>query len=64
MIKILKDDNLEYLEANINGIIREEYGMKVKDVKIDLYYGKDYYEDGRICNQWVDYIGIIIFENK
>lgn len=62
MIKILKDTDLQALEANINGTIREEYGIKVKDVKIDLYYGKDYYEDGRICNQWTEYIGTIIFE--
>jgi hypothetical protein len=64
MIRIVKDTDLQTLEANINGIIREEFGLKVKDVKIDLYYGKDYYDDGRICNQWIDYIGIIIFENK
>jgi hypothetical protein len=64
MIKILKDYDLQALEANINGTIREEYGMKVKDVKIDLHYGKDYFEDGRICNQWTEYVGVIIFESK
>jgi hypothetical protein len=64
MIKILKDDSLDSLEANINGIIREEWGLKVKDVKIDLHYGKDYFEDGRICSQWTEYVGVIIFENK
>lgn len=64
MIKVFKDSDLQALEANINGTIREEYGLKVKDVKIDLYQCKDYYDDGRICNQWIEYIGIIIFENK
>ena len=64
MIKIFRDTDLQALEANINGIIREEYGMKVKDVKIDLHYGKDYFEDGRICNQWIDYIAVLIFEDK
>jgi hypothetical protein len=62
MIKILRDTDLQALEANINGIIREEFGLRVKDVKIDLYYGKDYYDDGRICNQWIEYIGLIIFK--
>jgi hypothetical protein len=62
MVKILRDTDLQALEANINGIIREEFGLRVKDVKIDLYYGKDYYEDGRICNQWAEYIGLIIFK--
>jgi len=64
MIRILKDYDLQSLEANINGIIREEYSLKVKDIKIETSYGKDYFDDGRICNQWVDYVGIIIFENK
>lgn len=64
MIKILKNTDLQALEANINGIIREQWGLKVKDVKIDLHYGKDYYEDGRICNQWTEYVGVVIFENK
>ncbi|HQJ57212.1 MAG TPA: hypothetical protein PLH46_06185 [Caldisericia bacterium] len=64
MIKLLTDTNLQSLEANINGIIREEYTMKIKDVKIDVQYRMDYYEDGRICNQWAEYLGVIIFENK
>ena len=41
MIKILRDDDLQALEANIKGVIREEYGLKLKDVKIDLHYEKD-----------------------
>lgn len=64
MIKIFKDGDLQALEANINGTIREECSLKVKDVKIDLHYCKDFYEDGRICNQWTEYVGVIIFENK
>lgn len=64
MVKILKDTDLDALEANINGIIREEYGMIVKDVKVDLHHLKDYYEDGRVCNQWTEYLAVIIFKSK
>jgi len=64
MIKILKDTSLEALEANIMGIIREESGLKVKDVKVDLHQGKDFYEDGMVANQWLEYVAVIIFENK
>lgn len=64
MVKILKDTDLQSLEANVNGIIREEYGLNVQDVKIDLHYFKDYYEDGRICNQWTEYVAVITFKNK
>lgn len=62
MVKILKDTDLSVLEANINGTIREEYGMKVKDVKVEPFMYRDYYEDGRVCNQAVEYIATIIFE--
>lgn len=51
MVKILRDTDLQSLEANINGIIREQYGMTVQDVNIDFHYLKDFYDDGRICNQ-------------
>jgi hypothetical protein len=64
MVKILKDTDLQSLEANINGIIREKYEMIVQDVKIDLHHFKDYYDDGRICNQWTSYVAVIIFKNK
>jgi len=64
MVKILKDTDLETLEANINGIIREEYGMKVKNVNIEYHQGKDYMYNGEICNQWGEYVAVIIFENK
>ena len=64
MIKILRDTSLEALEANINGIIREEYGMKIKDVRIEFHQGKDYMYNGEICNQWFEYIAVLIFENK
>lgn len=62
MIKILKDTDLVALEANINGTIREECGMKVKDVKVEPFLYRDYYEDGRVCNQVVEYIATVIFE--
>lgn len=64
MVKILRDIDLQSLEANINGIIREEFSMIVQDIKIDCNYCKDYYEDGRICNQWTEYLAVIIFKNK
>lgn len=64
MIKILRDTNLEALEANINGIIREEYGMIVQDVKVDLHHLKYYSEDGGVFNQWTEYLAVIIFKSK
>ena len=64
MVKILQHTDLQSLETNINGVIREKYEMIVQDVKIDLHYFKDYYDDGRICNQWTTYVAVIIFKNK
>lgn len=38
--------------------------MIVQDVKVDLHHLKDYYEDGRVCSQWIEYLATIIFKTE
>lgn len=63
MIKIFKSHDCDVLENTINNYLKENKDKKVKDVKIEFFQGKDYYYNGEICNQWSDYMVVIIFEN-
>lgn len=59
MIKILKSYDLESLETEINTAIQ---ARTVKNVNVEFIQGKDYMFNGEICNQWSEFIAIILFE--
>lgn len=54
-------ESFEALENEINEFVDAE-NVGVISLTPNTLYGHDFFEDGRICNQWIDYTVTLIYK--
>lgn len=63
MVKILTDTYIKTLEVSINEV-KKEIGLPIQSLTITPHNYVDYHADGQVRNQWVDYIAVIVFDDR
>jgi hypothetical protein len=62
-VEIISSTNIVEAQEQINKFLVDNQ-INIILLKTDPHALHDLYYDGNICNQWIEYITTIIYENK